>query len=257
VKDMDWALICAMKGADNAVNPGPFYATIVDIKSLGRITDTDTVAMLEYLAEHFPREVYWAEWLGDIYFQKDDIRRSLNVFAPIIGDDLKNIGIRSILVASETARLNGECYKAIDILTRAYTNHPEAPEILNNLIYCLAQSGDQKNVAKAKYLLPKLAMFNQKSAAMFDTAAFVYLKDGDLIAARKYMDEALRLIDENDYSTTQIKLNAAEIMFGLGKYGESSSLLKNIRKRKDVSGAVQHGVLDLTTKINELQGEKR
>jgi tRNA(Leu) C34 or U34 (ribose-2'-O)-methylase TrmL len=50
--DLSWAMSAAQQGVEHALDPSPFYKTIVDVKTYVKSTDADMIGALEYLKEH-------------------------------------------------------------------------------------------------------------------------------------------------------------------------------------------------------------
>ena len=247
--DLTWAMSAALQGSEHAADPGPFFETIVDIKTFGKSTDADMIGALEYLKERFSKDTQWGERLGLVYFQKRDTKRSLTVFEDILKGDIKKVRVESLILAAEAARLEGEDRKALTILENAYAVYPDNIVILNNLVYNLAQ--DPKLLPRARELLPRLVEKGSGSFAVLDTAAMVYLKSGDLDKAKELMDKALLKLDEKDYSALEATLNSAQILFRLGKYDEARTILDKIRRDPARSSVVDLAARDLQAQIRE------
>jgi len=251
-KDMRWALSCALRGIECSRDPAPFYRLLVSIKSIGTATDVDTVTALEYLKEHFPKETQWGERLGDVYFQKGNIRRAMNVFEETMFGNLSGVKVRSLLLAAEAARLEGDYAKAIKILESAYALHPDMPGVLNNLVYNLVRHGENReNVMRAKELLPKLIEIGGKSAYAMDTIAMAYMEMGNLPQAKKYSQKARELIDRGEYAGLEVDFNAAEVLFRMGELGDAKEILEKIIYSADKSRFVETGTRELLKKIKE------
>src|SRR5262249_50896715 len=147
---------------------------------------------------------------------------------PLISQQLAGVRVRSLLLAAEAARVSGYDNKAVGILERALALHPDQMSVLNNLIYNLIQRPD--TAARARTLLPRLLEFGTENYAVLDTAAMVYLRNGDVDTARQYMDRALAVIDDSDYSALETRLNAAEIMLQQGQLDEARTHIDAVRK---------------------------
>lgn len=256
-KDMKWAVTCALNGVDNARDPSPFYKLLVEIKSLARLNDADSLTALEYLKQHFPRERQWSERLIDAYFQKGDLKRAMSVFDDVLAGSLKGVKVRSLLLAAEAARLEGEYAKSIAILETAYSLYPDMPDILNNLVYNLVREGNNtKNLERARALLPKLIEIGKQSAFLMDTVAVVYMKSGNMTLAKQYSDKARELVHKNDYAALEIDFNAAEIMFRLGATRDARQMLEKIRHAPVRSQLVDYMTRDLLNRIEEETGKR-
>jgi tetratricopeptide (TPR) repeat protein len=252
-KDWDWALSCALRGIEQAVDPAPFYKAVVVVKSVKKNPDADFVAALEYLRGQFPDEFKWSEQLALVYFQKGDMQRSLSILSPLIGGRLKGVRIQSVLVASEAARMEGEHIKAVGILETAHAVYPEKASILNNLVYNLAQ--DKATVSRAMELLPALVQMGGNNYAALDTAAVVYLRSGQLEKARDAMRRALAVLRDGDYAANEVKLNAAEVFLRSGDYATALRQVEDVRKDRGRSGLVENRARELLLAIE--QGKRR
>jgi exosortase/archaeosortase family protein len=245
--DEDWALSCALQGVDHASDPTPFYKTIVEIKALGRQTDQDMIAALEYLRERFPGETTWAEQLAHLYFQKRDAGRALSVLSPVLGANIGRVRLQSVVLAAEAARLEGNLDRAVGILENAYAMYPDNLNVLNNLVYYYAQNPEW--IPRALALLDDLLEKAGNTFAVLDTAAVVYLRSGQLELANQYMNRALQRVDKDSYGASEIRLNAAEILYRLGQYERALDSLRLVRGNPDRSREVEEGARRLREKI--------
>ena len=209
-------------------------------------------AALEYLQQRFQGESEWTERLGYVYFQNRDTRRTLELLADTIEQDAESVSVQSLLVAAEAARQEDEYDRAVSMLERARALHPDRLSVLNNLVYMLAEK--PATVGKAKQLLPELLEKGGDTFAVLDTAAFVFLKAGQLGVARKYMDRALALLDGQEYSALEGQLNAAEILFRLGEYENARNRLRVIQDSPELTPRVDQGARDLLERIRQEAG---
>ena len=252
--DQHRALACALEATERALDPSPFYKVIVDLKSAGQSTDADMLAALEYLSKRFPARTALSEQLGHAYFQKGDIKRVLTVLGPAMKEHYGDLRVESLMLAAEAARLTGDDAQAIRILEKAYGLHPDNLEILNNLVYYLAQNS--ATLPRSLALLPALVEIKDSSFSTLDTIATVYLKSGDLVMAEKYMDLALKSLDSSGYSPQEVSLNAAELLFRKGDYEGARRLCGEIRKDSDRSEVVDRGVRALLAQIERKLAEQ-
>jgi len=254
IRDSKTALSCALNCVDNALDPTPFYKTIVRIKSFDKSTDADIVTALEYLQERHPDELEWSERLGTVYFQKGDTRRSLNVLLPVISERIKGVRVESVVMAAEAARLEGEEVKAIRLLQAAYAEHPEDLSVLNNLAYSLAQNS--RTAGLALELLPRLLALGGNSFAVLDTAAVVCLRCGDLASAKVYMERALAALEGGEYLSEEVNLNAAEILLRSGELEEAKEKLRLVRGMPGRSHLVDMRARELLAEIEKAMAVK-
>jgi len=246
--DLKWALDMARKGADNAVDPSPFYRTLVTVRSFeGSKPGADTVAALEYLQQNFPSESEWAERLGQVYFYKKDPARVLKLLEPAMEKDVQAVRVDSLLMAAESARMEGNIRKAVTILERAHALHPERTSVLNNLVYYLAQ--DSATLPRARALLSSLLEKESESFAVLDTAAVVHARSGDLETAKVYMNKALATLENGQYAADEVGLNAAEILFLSGDYAGAKEQLEAVRRIPDRGEEVDREARELLQKV--------
>jgi len=252
--DMVWALDCALRGALDSPVPGPFYRLVVRIKSLENKTDTDMIAALEYLAEHFPQEPVWAERLGHVYFQKLDSKRALSVLEPALDTQGAKLRVHSLMLAAEAARLEGDLEKAIRILEATHRLHPDRADVLNNLVYCLAH--DEEGRARAEELLPLLLEKAGDWFVVLDTAAIVNLKAGKLEMAARYMQKALDMLEKDDYAALEIQLNSAEVQLKMGNYARARAKAEEVRRHPRRTKIVDLRARNLLRRISDEAGPK-
>ncbi len=248
-KDMVWAARCARDGAEQALEPWPFYKIIVGLKSKDVKPDADVIRALVGLQAQYPNEGVWDERLGDAYFQRGQPDQAMDV----LEDALRRTGtkqpprIRTYLIASEAARLEGNATKAVRVLEGARKDYPDDPNILNNLVYALAQ--DPATIGKAVALLPDLLKAGGGGFAVYDTAAVVALRSGDLKAAGDYAAKAVNLVKQGDYAWHEVYLNAAEAQIRLGRYREARQNLDLVRQSAERSPATETRVRALLDEI--------
>lgn len=247
--DSKWALSCALKGVEHAVDPSIFYRVIVRVKTTEGDVDADMISALEFLKDHFEDQSRWAQMLGQAYFQRGDAGRALTVFSDVMSENVRSVRVQSLLFAAEAARLEGETSQAIRMLEAAHAMYPKKVSILNNLIYNLAR--ENATVGRAKELLPGLLEMAGESFPIMDTAALVNLRSGNLDQADRFMKRALALMQEGDYGELEALLNAAEIEFRLGRHDEALRRAELIRADPDASQVVDLAARDLMRRIRE------
>jgi len=247
IKDTAWALTCARAGTEHAIEPWPFYKIIIGLKIRSGKTDPDIIQALEGLTSKYPEESIWAERLGEVYFQKGQTDRALGVLEDALAREVgqKQALPRTYLLAAESARREGNIPRAIKILKLAHTRYPSDLNVLNNLIFTLAQ--DPMYIAEALTLLPSLLDEKKDDFAIHDTAALVYMRSGNLIEAEKHMQKALTLVKKGDYAWLEVYLNAAEAQLRTGKTREaheSLSLILKTPERSTIIDARARALLD-------------
>ncbi|MCX7591392.1 MAG: archaeosortase/exosortase family protein [Kiritimatiellae bacterium] len=247
--DVKWALAAALRGVDAALDPAPFYKVIVDLKSFRGETDADVVAALEHLRAQFPESTEWSERLGFVYFHKGDPKRALSVLAPVLQQHAKTMRVDSLLLAAESARLEERLKDAIALLETAYALYPDNLRVLNNLVYTLAQN--RETLGRARQLLDRLLEMGRDSFEVLDTAAFVYLRSGEMDRARVYMQQALDRLKRGTYSEAEILVNSAEVFYRSGQYKEALGKLEELRRVSQRTDVVELRARELRRAVEE------
>lgn len=233
-QDRNWAVSASKRGAENAFEPWPFYEAMVQIKSGAAIHDPEVVKALEYLRTKFTHNLRFSQMLGDIYFRQGDMARALSVLKPTLGQEAKSLSAYSFLVTAEAARRSGKPGEAVTVLRTARTVYPENREVLNNLVHLLATQPER--VTEARALLENdLLNGDAMDFAMLDTAAFVYLRAGEVDRALGFSDEALAEAAEDHPTWPDMTLNAAEIRFRLGDLVAARARVEDVRGRKSTA----------------------
>jgi len=253
-KDYPWGLACARAGADQALEPWSFYKIIIGLKSRSGRQDPEVIHALEGLAAQYPEESVWAEQLGEVYFRKGQTERALGVLEDALAreEGKKQALPRTYLLAAESARREGNISRSIKILKICHSKYPNDLNVLNNLIFSLAQ--DPSAIGEAAGLLPELLKSQHDDFSIFDTAALVYSRSGDLVKAEEYMKKALSLVKKGEYAWLEVYLNAAETQFRLGKYKAARESLDLIMKSQERTAAMDTRAREL---LNELAKKER
>jgi exosortase/archaeosortase family protein len=253
-KDMQWALSACLSGVENAVDPAPFYAAIVEIKASGRSPDADMIAALEFLRTNKPQEKQWAERLGQICFMRGEMDRALSVLSPLIHADAKGVRVQSLIMAAEAARMEGVPARSLAILEDAYSRYTDKLSVLNNLVYNLAQN--PATLGRARQLLPELIQKGKDNFVVMDTIAMVYLRSGELKRAQEYMDGAVKKLDKKNYAASEIMLNSAEILLQGGELKEARKRAESVRGTADCPATLDLRARRLLDRINDAEQRK-
>ena len=255
-RDYPWALACARAGAEQALEPWSFYKVIIGLKIRSGQADPDVVKALEGLAAQYPQQSVWAEQLGEIYFRKGQTDRALGVLEDALAreEGKKQALPRTYLLAAEAARREGNLPKAIKILKACRAKYPDDMNVLNNMIFTLAQ--DTLTVGEALGLLPELLKSKRDDFAVYDTVALVYMRSGDLAKAEEYMKKALGLVKKGDYAWLEVYLNAAEAQVRMGKYKEAKASLDLIMKSPERTPAMDSKARELQNEIAKKEREQ-
>ncbi|MBT3296647.1 MAG: archaeosortase/exosortase family protein [Verrucomicrobia bacterium] len=247
LREYDWALSCALRGAELAQDPTPFFKTVVTLKWARDSRDNDIVKALQYLQQHDPEQDEWAERLGLVYFEKRDSRRALSVLSAEIDKRGAKMRMQSLLMAAEAARMQGNHAKAVEVLELAYSLYPARVNVLNNLVYALSER--PATMKRAEALLPKLVALGKESFPVLDTAAMVYLRAGQVERARDLMERAMTLMEPGHYSALEMTLNAAEIYMLSGKWDEAETHLNAVWEFHDRSSDIDNRAKALLKKL--------
>ncbi|MEI6972257.1 MAG: archaeosortase/exosortase family protein, partial [bacterium] len=248
--DMDWALLCANQAAGNSLDPIPFEKTIADIRLLQGSRAPDLAAVLNKLRLRFPNEVRWPERLSALHFQRGDMRGVSGMFEFMERNNLVDqIQAPSLIMAAEAARLEGRDSEAVRILEGAYERFPDNNDVLNNYVFTLAQT--TATVARAQALLSKLLARSEPSSAVYDTAAVVHLRAGNLELASDYSAKAIRFIQPQDYAADEVYLNAAETHIRLGQHEKARGELALARQNAKRSLAVDNRRRNLLSALDK------
>ena len=255
-KNYPWALVCARAGAEQALEPWPFYKIIIGIKGQSGQADPDVIRALEGLASQYPREGIWAAQLGEVYFRKGQTERALGVLEEALAreEGKKQALPRTYLLAAEAARREGNLSRAAKILKSCRAKYPEDVNVLNNLIFTLAQ--DPLYVGEAAALLPELIKAKRDDFAIYDTAALVFMRMGDLRQAEIYMKKALTMVKKGEYAWLEVYLNAAEAQIRLGKYKDARESLSLIMKSPERSSAMDVRARELQDEMTRREREQ-
>lgn len=255
-KDYQWALACARGGAEQALEPWPFYKIIIGLKGRSGKADPDVIRALEELATRYPQEGIWAAQLGEVYFRKGQTDRALGVLEDALAreEGKKQALPRTYLLAAEAARREGNLARAIKILKACRAKYPDDVNVLNNLIFTLAQ--DPLYAGEAAALLPDLLKVKRDDFAIYDTAALVFMRVGDLRHAEEYMKKALTMVKRGEYAWLEVYLNAAEAQIRLGKYKDARESLSLIMKSPERTAAMDARARELQDELTRRERDQ-
>jgi Tfp pilus assembly protein PilF len=111
-------------------------------------------------------------------------------------------------------------------------------------------------VDQAVVLLPELVKMGRGDFAVYDTAAMVYLRAGDLRAAEENMKKALRLVKKGDYAWVEVYLNATETQMKSGQLKEAREYLNMVKKTPGRPAALDARVRDLDGELTRREREQ-
>lgn len=232
--DLAAATECAKRGARHAVDPWPFHMAIVQIKESTENLDAELINALERLRVRFGQDTRWAQTLGEVYFRKGDMTRSLTVLSPLVTASAGQLDVHALLIAAEAARLSGASREAVGILLQAYDLYPDNIAVVNNLVYNLAQQ--PSTAARARQIFDeRLAGLVPQPHEVLDTGALVHLRVGDLDTARRYARLALEGFEEGQSAWAEARLNLAEIHLKAGELAEARRVADEVYERRDLT----------------------
>ena len=237
LRDADWARASALAGADYARDPRPFHEMLVNLGFSERTMDADLVRALEWLHRHFPQQTEWGERLGFVHFQRGEWSRAWDALSVAMDSDFKGLRLNSLLMAAESARLQGRHRQAVAVLERLFREHPNNPVVLNNLVYTLAQ--DPATAARAAELLPALLEKDRLPFQALDTAAVVHWKTGRIARAREYSARALAAVDETDPAAREVRANAADILLAAGDAERALALIEPVVRQSGLAPSLE------------------
>lgn len=252
--DFEQAVKNAMNAIEHATDPTLFYKVVADIRLLENKVDANMIEALYQLKERFPDDPKWQERLGYVHFQRGDFKKALEILGPIIDRKSAILTATTFLSAAESARREGNTFKAVNILEIAYARYPDRLSILNNLAYYLAENTG--TVARATQLLPQLLELGKDRFEVLDTAAVICLRAGKLELAQMYSEKALELLDEKHYSALETKLNFAEIKLRRGAKAEARKIIESIIVHRDASEIVRQKAARLLAEIQDSKKNK-
>jgi tetratricopeptide (TPR) repeat protein len=249
VNDTEWAVSCAKSAAEQALEPWKFFKVIAGLKSVKGKKSVDASSALEELTAKYPEEGEWKERLGEMYFENGELAKAQQVLEDAIARESgkKQASIRTFLLAAEAARREGKLSQAIRLLRLGRSRYPNDLNMLNNLVYALAQ--DPQTAKEAAALVPFLLGKNKEDFALYDTAALACLRAGDMEGAERHMKKALNLVRQGGYAWLEVYLNAAETQIKLGRYKEAKAHLDRVRNVPSRSPEVERRARDLLAEL--------
>lgn len=226
LRDRPWAKACASRAAASAPDPAPFYRLLVNLGADEQKIDQDLISALEYLHERHSDDPRWVDILAAAHFRNGDMRRVLFLAEPMIEKSPARLQLQTLLLAAEAARQEARHARAVGILRAANGLYPGNVQVLNNMVYTLAQ--DPGTLRDAEALVPDLLASGTPSAATLDTVASVYLKRGKMDKAEAYMAKALEKLGGSDRAAWEVNVNAAEIHYRMGRMDKAMEMLNAV-----------------------------
>jgi len=227
----DRALDCTKLAIESSLQPNTvFYRKLVGLKSMTEMIDTDRemVAALRSLREREPDDALWAQMLGYVRFQRggwEIIDALYQMTAALEGGATNKT---PYIIAAESARRLGDNDRAIDLLRKGLTQHPDSVAMLNNLVYSLAYSPDGVDEALAR--LPELAERGGDDPLYVDTAAVVRLRAGQLDEAADLLTRLVAGAERGSREWFRAKRHLAEIAFRKGRVETAADILADTLK---------------------------
>ena len=252
--DRDWAVSCAVKGAEESRDPLPFTATLVRLKMDGGDAESPAlVRSLRQLREREPSRREWIERLGAVYLRRGEPADAWQELQLLVGTPAAETSPAVAILMAEAARQCGEPDKGLRVLRGARAAHPGNASLLNNLVLGLARTGH--GLPEARSLLPELLAMAQ-TPEIYDTAAEVCRRGGSDEDALTYSRQAIAAVAPEAAAWREIYLNAAELNLDLGRSAEAREL---VRRMEAPAGIRAVGTRDrrTTALVAKLQASDR
>lgn len=226
--DLAGAMDCCLKASENGLDPIPFYKAIAVIGEARKSTEMSVVAALEFLHDRYPHDSEWTRRLAYLYFNKGDTKRTRVLLQPLVEQGVGGLDVQTILLAAEVTRVEGDLASSVAILEEGCRLHPESLSMTNNLVYCLAHG--RETAPKALVMMEDLLKKAGDRRSVQQTAAFVYMRNGQLDKAESFFTKAGGNTETNGYAYLETELNSAEFHFRKGDFKAAKPKLEAIRR---------------------------
>jgi tetratricopeptide (TPR) repeat protein len=167
------------------------------------------VEALKNLRQSEPENYYWAQLLGYVRYRRGgwEILDAFNQMnAALSGGVTNRIAFG---VAAEASRFLGNHERAAEILRAGVAFYPDDRVLLNNLVYVLTQTPG--GLAEARARLPRLLTGAMDDPRVLDTAAAVYVADGDKRAAQETIAAMLTMVEAGTPLWFRAHMHAAQL----------------------------------------------
>jgi exosortase/archaeosortase family protein len=223
-----WAVECTRGAIGAALKPPPvLHEKMVALKADERAveTDADMVEALKSLRAADPENPLWAQMLGFVRFHRggwEVIDALYQMNAALDGGATNRT---PYVVGAEAARLLGDIPKAVELLRRGVSQHPEDLSMVNNLAYTLCS--DPKTAPEAEPLLDRLVRHSADDPRIQDTAALVCLRLGRTEDAERWAERLGAQTTPGSRLWFRSRLYVAETALGRGDALKAQDVLRD------------------------------
>jgi len=210
---------------------------LVMLKGMAGHSDRDLITALRELQTQEPDNLRWRMLLGAARFQRGGAETidALYELSAAIESGTQDRWV--YLLAAESARLVGNVDRAIRILRDARNLFAQDSAVLNNLIYTLA--GEPAHLKEAVRLLPVLFELEGDELNVADTAAVVYMRDGQLDRAESMLADMIAWLPEGTHTWFNVRYHLAELAFRRGRHKDAREQLRALVRREDCPAGVE------------------
>lgn len=229
------------------------YESLARLRLDGDVVPLDggMLEAVKQLVNNDPDNALWLRLLGYMRLQRggwesiDAAGIMLQAIERGIDDPLP------FLVGAEASRRAGNSQRAVDLLRRGLEKHPDNPEMLNNLVFALAQ--DPVTLSEARGKVDELLTRMGDNPHALDTAAFVYLSAGEYDAALELIERIQNTVGGDGHLAFRSRVLQARIWLELGKPEKTLSIL--VEAGGFVRHASQEDLLDAGRLRNRADSE--
>ena len=213
--------------------------------------DGDMLEAVKQLVQSDPENTLWLRLLGYMRLQRGgwEIVDAAGIMLEAIERGMDDP--LPFLVGAEASRRAGNNQRAVDLLRRGLEKHPENAEMLNNLVFSLAQ--DEAGLAEARGKVDQLLNRMGDNPHALDTAAFVYMAGGEYAAAQEMIGRVQKTAASDSPLAFRSRVMQARIQLELEHPEEARAIL--IEAGKFVRHAAQDDLLEAGRLRNRADSE--
>ncbi len=213
-KDKQWTLECIKKAIQASLRPPPlFYEKLVALKSDDGAIDSDSamVHALINLRSDDPHNPLWTQMLGFIRLKRGgwEAVDALQLMNTALEEGATNV--TPYMIAAQASWTLGNAGRAVDLLRAGLEKHPGNPAMLNNLVFMLSNSPD--SISEALELVPRLLESSDDDPDIMNTAAFAWLRAGQLDKAERILSRLIKEAAERTPAWFRARMHQAETAF--------------------------------------------
>ncbi len=170
--------------------------------------------------------VLWAQMLGYIRFQRGgwEMLDALSQMGSAVQYGATNR--TPYAVGAEAARQLGRTSRAVELLREGVARFPGDLDLLNNLIYTLAQTPE--GIEEALDRIDALLEATRRSVHTLDTASTVYTRAGLLDRADRTLGDILARVEPGSRAWFRARSRSAEVELLRGKAAEAVRSLREL-----------------------------